>query len=65
MRAVFFRNLVRIRRGRESIENKSIPAVVKTAIYLPDRVKELTPLLFKYFNKPNNRYIAKFSVLKG
>lgn len=65
MRAIFFRNLVRIRRGRESVENESIPAVVKTAIYLPDRAKELTPLLFKNFNEPNNRYIAEFSVLKG
>ena len=65
MRAIFFRDLVRIRRGRESAENESVPAVVETAVYLPDRAKELTPLLFENFDEPDNRYTAEFSVLKG
>ena len=65
MRAIFFRDLVRIRRGRESAENESVLAVVETACLPSDRAKELTPLLSEYFDTPDSRYTAEFSVLKG
>ena len=65
MRATFFRDLVRTRRGRESAENESVLAVAETACLPSDRAKELTPLLSEYFDTSDSRYTAEFSVFKG